>query len=34
VLLVLVFDALRYYRINFSTFSGKPQPPLAEEVPK
>lgn len=33
VLLVLAFDALRYYRINFSAVSGK-TPPVAEEVSK
>ena len=34
VLLVLAFDALRYYRINFSALSRRPSPPVAEEVPK
>jgi simple sugar transport system permease protein len=34
VLLVLAFDALRYYKINLSALSGKPSPPAAEEVIK
>lgn len=34
VLLVLAFDALRYYKINYSVFSRRPPPPVAEEVPK
>jgi len=33
VLLVLAFDALRYYRINFSFLRRKP-PVIAEQVPK
>jgi hypothetical protein len=33
VLLVLAFDALRYYKINFSVFSRR-TPPVAEEAPK
>jgi simple sugar transport system permease protein len=32
VLLVLAFDALRYYKINFSGLWGKTPPPAAEEV--
>jgi ABC-type uncharacterized transport system permease subunit len=35
VLLVLAFDALRYYKINFSVFSGRTPPPaVAEEASK
>jgi ABC-type uncharacterized transport system permease subunit len=34
VLLVLAFDALRYYKINFSAFSRRTPPPVAEEVSK
>jgi simple sugar transport system permease protein len=34
VLLVLAFDALRYYRINFSAASDKTPPSVAEEVSK
>jgi ABC-type uncharacterized transport system permease subunit len=34
ILLVLAFDALRYYKINFSVFSGRTPPPVAEEVSK
>jgi simple sugar transport system permease protein len=34
VLLVLAFDALRYYKINFSVFSRRTPPPVAEEVSK
>jgi general nucleoside transport system permease protein len=34
VLLVLAFDALRYYKINFHVFPGRTPPPAAEEVSK
>jgi ABC-type uncharacterized transport system permease subunit len=34
VLLVLAFDSLRYYKINFSFFSRGAAPQVAEEVPK
>jgi general nucleoside transport system permease protein len=34
VLLVLAFDALRYYKINLAAFSGKAPPPVTEEVAK
>jgi len=34
VLLVLAFDALRYYKVNFAAFSGRTPPPVAEEVSK
>ena len=34
VLLVLAFDALRYYRINLSALSAQPKPPAAEGVSK
>jgi len=34
VLLVSAFDALRYYKINFSVFSRRTPPPVAEEVSK
>jgi general nucleoside transport system permease protein len=34
VLLVLAFDALRYYKINFSAFSHRTPPPVAEGASK
>lgn len=34
VLLVLAFDALRYYKIKFPVFSSHAPPPTAEEVSK
>lgn len=34
VLLVLVFDALRYYRINFSAMARRTPPPVVEEGPR
>jgi simple sugar transport system permease protein len=34
VLLVLAFDALRYYKINLPVFSRRLPPPAAEEAPK
>jgi general nucleoside transport system permease protein len=34
VLLVLAFDALRYYKINFSVFSRGAPPTATEEVSK
>jgi simple sugar transport system permease protein len=34
VLLVLAFDALRYYKINFSALSNRTPPPVAEEASK
>jgi general nucleoside transport system permease protein len=34
VLLVLAFDALRYYKINFHIFPGRTPPPAAQEVSK
>jgi ABC-type uncharacterized transport system permease subunit len=34
VLLVLAFDALRYYKFNFSVFSSRPSTPAAEEGSK
>ena len=34
VLLVLAFDALRHYKINFSVFSNRTPPPVAEEASK
>jgi simple sugar transport system permease protein len=34
VLLVLAFDALRYYKINLHVFPGRTPPPAAQEVSK
>ena len=34
VLLVLAFDALRYYRINFSFFSRRTPPAVAQQAPE
>jgi len=34
VLLVLAFDALRYYKINFPAIFSRGTPPPAEEVSK